>query len=86
MSRGMAQVLATFTDVLSDDDGIRYRAQACGSEMPDGKWQGWVEFIPLDGSARSVPDVRRRSRIEPTLCTGRPGSRVSTFKGRFSAR
>jgi hypothetical protein len=47
----MAQVLATFTDVLSDDDGVRYRAHACGSEMDDGRWQGWLEFIPLDGSA-----------------------------------
>jgi hypothetical protein len=46
----MAQVLATYNDVLADDDGIRYRAQACGSEMADGKWQGWIEFIPLDDS------------------------------------
>jgi len=46
----MAQVLATFNDVLTDDDGISYRAHACGSEMADGKWQGWIEFIPLDGS------------------------------------
>jgi hypothetical protein len=61
-SRGMAQVLATFTDVLTDDDGIGYRAQACGSEMPDGRWQGWVEFIPLDGS---VPLRSGRETTQP---------------------
>lgn len=46
----MAQVLAQFTDVLTDDAGIRYRAHACGSEMVDGRWQGWIEFFPLDGA------------------------------------
>jgi hypothetical protein len=46
----MAQVLTAYNDVLTDGDGIRYRAQACGSEMADGKWQGWIEFIPLDQS------------------------------------
>jgi hypothetical protein len=62
----MAQVLATFTDVLSDDAGIRYRAQACGSEMPDGKWQGWIEFIPLDGSApiRSGRETTQPNRAD----------------------
>jgi len=46
----MAQVLAQYTDVLTDEDRISYRAHACGAPMPDGKWQGWLEFLPLDGS------------------------------------
>ena len=45
----MAEVLAEFADILTDDSGTRYRARACGSTMADGKWQGWLEFIPLDG-------------------------------------
>jgi hypothetical protein len=66
VTAGMAQVLATFTDVLSDDDGIRYRAQACGSQMPDGKWQGWIEFIPLDGSTplRSGRETTQPNRTD----------------------
>src|SRR5256885_2155381 len=62
----MAQVLATFTDVLADAEGIRYRAQACGSEMSDGKWQGWIEFIPLDGSApiRSARETTQPNRAD----------------------
>jgi hypothetical protein len=47
----MAQVLVQYTDVLTDEDGISYRAHACGAPMADGKWQGWLEFLPLDGSA-----------------------------------
>jgi hypothetical protein len=44
----MAEVLVEFTDVLVGDAGVRYHAHACGTEMPDGKWQGWLEFVPLD--------------------------------------
>ena len=50
----MAEVLAEFASVLIDGDGIRYRAQACGSAMDDGIWQGWVEFQPLDGGRAVV--------------------------------
>jgi hypothetical protein len=24
-----------------------YIARACGAEMPDGLWQGWIEFLPV---------------------------------------
>ncbi len=45
----MAELLADFTSVLIDDQRRRYRARACGAEMPTGGWQGWIEFVPLDG-------------------------------------
>jgi hypothetical protein len=48
----MAEVLAQFADsVVADEDGCAYRAQAVGAPMPDGLWEGWVEFVPLDGGA-----------------------------------
>jgi hypothetical protein len=46
----MAEVLAEFTDVIVSDDKTRYHARACGAAMPDGLWEGWIEFIPIDGS------------------------------------
>jgi hypothetical protein len=46
----MAEVFVEFSDVLVDESGVRYHAHACGAEMPDGKWHGWLEFIPLDGA------------------------------------
>lgn len=45
----MAEVLVAFTDPVGGEDGKIYTARACGSEMADGKWQGWIEFIPRDG-------------------------------------
>lgn len=45
----MAEVLATFTHTVVDENRNRYAVQASGAPMPDGTWQGWIEFIPLGG-------------------------------------
>jgi hypothetical protein len=45
-----AEVFAEFSNVLTDEQGISYHAHVCGGPMDDGKWQGWIEFLPLDGS------------------------------------
>lgn len=43
----MAEVLVEFTDAVTAD-GRSYIARACGSEMRDGMWQGWIEFVPVN--------------------------------------
>ena len=45
----MAKVLAEFAEHIASDEGVVYRAQASGAQMPDGRWEGWVEFIPVAG-------------------------------------
>ena len=61
----MAEVLVEFGEAITSEDGKNYTARACGSEMPDGKWQGWIEFIPIgDGepvrSGRETTQPNRR--------------------------
>jgi hypothetical protein len=65
-SRSMAEVLAQYADVLTDDDRITYRAHACGAEVAGGKWQGWIEFLPLDGAApiRSGRETTQPNRTD----------------------
>ncbi len=59
----MAEVLVQFTDPVFDDDGRRYVARACGNEMPDGRWQGWVEFVSDEGEAvRSSRETTQPNR------------------------
>lgn len=29
-----------------DIDGTVYRAQIFGEQQPDGRWTGWIEFVP----------------------------------------
>ena len=47
----MAEVLAQFADPVAGPDGGAYRAQACGGPMPDGVWEGWIEFAPVGGGS-----------------------------------
>lgn len=56
----MAEVLVTFAEPVVGPNGEVYVARACGSEMADGRWQGWIEFVALDGSGTL------RSRRETT--------------------
>lgn len=45
----MAETLVQFTDPVLADDGTAYQARACGGIAHDGLWQGWIEFVPLEG-------------------------------------
>jgi hypothetical protein len=45
----VAEVLVQFSDPVTAPDGRAYIARSCGSEMPDGLWQGWIEFEPVTG-------------------------------------
>jgi hypothetical protein len=44
----VAEVLVEFTDPVVSEDGAAYVARACGRPTPDGMWEGWVEFLPIE--------------------------------------
>lgn len=58
----MAEVFVEFTEPVVAEDGQSYIARACGSEMADGMWQGWVEFVPINGE---VPIRTGRETTQP---------------------
>jgi hypothetical protein len=45
----VAEVFVEFADPVSSRDGVEYFARACGAENGHGHWEGWLEFVPLDG-------------------------------------
>ena len=45
----MAEVLISFDAPVSDELGT-YRARVIGRRAADRMWEGWLEFIPVDGS------------------------------------
>lgn len=47
----MGETLLQYQSTVAAPDGSEYEARACGSPMPGGTWQGWIEFIPVDGGA-----------------------------------
>jgi hypothetical protein len=64
----MAEVLAEFSQPILGDDGVVYRAQVAGAAMPDGLWEGWIEFIPVAGGTplrtpRETTQPNRRDAV-----------------------
>src|SRR5262245_58882209 len=48
----MARVVSIYQrSPLALPDGRIFTAQACGREREGGLWEGWLEFVPHDGSA-----------------------------------
>jgi hypothetical protein len=43
----MPELLLQFDEPVLAEDGKSYIARACGSQLPGGLWQGWIEFIPV---------------------------------------
>jgi hypothetical protein len=57
----VAEVFVEFAEAVTSDEGKNYTARACGAEMPDGKWQGWLEFVPL-GEGEPVRSPRETTQ------------------------
>ena len=62
----MAEMLVEFSDSIADSDGITYAARACGAESDNGHWQGWIEFVPMDGgdAIRSGRETTQPNRTD----------------------
>jgi hypothetical protein len=62
----MAEVLAIYPDAIVGSDGRTYTVRACGSPMDDSRWQGWLEFVPVDGAPpiRSSRETTQPNRVD----------------------
>ena len=64
----MAEVLVEFSEPVVDEAGVRYLARACGGPMDNEteRWQGWIEFVPLDGGEplRSSRETTQPNRVD----------------------
>jgi hypothetical protein len=47
----MPEVLLQFDGAVAGGDGRAYVARVCGREVEKGRWEGWIEFDPEDGTA-----------------------------------
>jgi len=54
----MPEVLVVFDAQLTSPDGRRWTAQACGGIADDNLWEGWLEFLPYDGSDSPIRTAR----------------------------
>jgi hypothetical protein len=49
MTQPAGETLLRFHTPVLGHDGQLYEARACGSPLPGATWQGWIEFVPVDG-------------------------------------
>lgn len=63
----MAEVLAEYPTPIKGENAVLYIARAVGAEADDGLWQGWIEFVPLDGDGtvlRSPRETTQPNRVD----------------------
>jgi hypothetical protein len=58
--------LLNYQKPVPGPDGTEYEARACGSPMPGGTWQGWIEFVPIGGGepVRTGRETTQPNRID----------------------
>jgi hypothetical protein len=64
----MAEVLVSYDMPVSDETGS-YHARAVGRHAEDGMWEGWLEFVPLDGKAETLVGPVESRQPEPEHLT-----------------
>jgi hypothetical protein len=47
----MSEFIHQFDDEYEDPEGNRYTVRVHGRQREDGDWEGWLEFVPVDGGA-----------------------------------
>lgn len=45
----MVETLLPYRTPVVGPGGREFEARACAGDKPDGTWEGWIEFVPLDG-------------------------------------
>jgi hypothetical protein len=60
------EVLIQFSELVLSNDRMAYRAQACGTAIKNGLWEGWIEFIPVAGGppVRSPRETTQSHRVD----------------------
>ena len=59
----MAEVLVSFDTPVADERRT-YHARAVGRHADDGMWEGWLEFVPTDGSGEVIASAAESRQPE----------------------
>jgi hypothetical protein len=62
----MAITLLQYQKPVLAPNGSAYEARACGGPMSGGTWEGWIEFVPIDGGrpVRSPRETTQPNRTD----------------------
>lgn len=76
-------LIYTYALAVCDDAGVAYEVRAYGGRGPDGRWEGWLAFVPDDGQAmlQTAPETSQGSPDE--LAYWAAGLKPTYFRGAF---
>ena len=60
----MAELIREHPTLVNGVRDTPYVAQLWGRELADGRWEGWIEFVPVDGGQKRRTD---RETTQSTL-------------------
>jgi hypothetical protein len=62
----MAETFLRFAQPIAGSGGRQYEARVCGAPRSGGTWEGWIEFVPLDGGepVRSSRETTQPNRAD----------------------
>lgn len=66
---GTPELIQQYSDIVRNGDGAEYTVQTWARKTPSGKWEGWLEYHPLE-------DTRKIRKTAPV--TSQPGRREVT--------
>ncbi len=92
----MAEVLRSFDEAIRHSSGV-YHPRVVGRYAPDKMWEGWLEFVPVDGGKVIVSAVESRQPershleylgpgAEPGVCRRVPGARAAADHSSYPHR
>ena len=58
----MSEILVKYDEPIATPTGTKYFAQAVGSEMQGGQWEGWIEFFPINEFGSAVESGRETTQ------------------------
>ena len=62
----MAEVFAEYPAPIEGGNSVLYIARAVGAQADDGLWQGWIEFVPIDGDGSVLRSPRETTQPNRT--------------------
>ena len=67
--RETPELIQQYSNLVSNGDGVEYTVQTWARRNSEGKWEGWLEYHPLEDTR----DVRKTPPV-----TSQPGRREVT--------
>ena len=81
----MSELIHEHRTRIRTPEGIAYVARTYALQQPDGTWEAWLEFEPLDPQAPALRTDRETSQASrEALDTWASGLEATYFEGAFA--